>query len=68
VALFTAASPALVVVASHPTAGLDAGATLKALVTQFGGRGGGKPDLAQGGGLNAPSDALVTAAKKLLRE
>ena len=49
-------------------AGLDAGAALKALVAQFGGKGGGKPDLAQGGGLNASSDALVTAARKLLGE
>ena len=66
VALFTATSPALVVVASHPAAGLDAGATLKALVAQFGGKGGGKADLAQGGGLNASSDALVAAARELL--
>ena len=66
VALFTASSPALAVVASHPAAGLDAGATLKALVAQFGGKGGGKPDLAQGGGLNASSDALVAAARELL--
>ena len=63
-----ATAPALVVVARHPAAGLDAGATLKALVAQFGGKGGGKPDLAQGGGLNASSDALVTAARKLLGE
>jgi alanyl-tRNA synthetase len=66
VALFTATSPALVVVASHTAAGLDAGATLKALVARFGGKGGGKPDLAQGGGLNAPSDTLVAAARELL--
>jgi alanyl-tRNA synthetase len=68
VALFTTASPALVVVASHASAGLDAGAALKALVAQFGGKGGGRPDLAQGGGLNASSDALVAAARKLLEE
>ena len=68
VALFSASSPALVVVAAHPAAGLDAGATLKALVAQFGGKGGGKPDLAQGGGLNASSDALVAAARRLLEE
>ena len=66
VALFTATSPALVVVASHPAAGLDAGVTLKALVAQFGGKGGGKADLAQGGGLSASPDALVTAARELL--
>jgi alanyl-tRNA synthetase len=68
VALFTASLPALVVVASHPAAGVDAGAAVKALVAQFGGKGGGKPDLAQGGGLSAPSDALVAAARKLLEE
>jgi alanyl-tRNA synthetase len=66
VALFTATSPALAVVASHTAAGLDAGATLKALVARFGGKGGGKPDLAQGGGLNASSDTLVAAARELL--
>jgi len=66
VALFTTSSPALGVVAGHPAAGVDAGVILKALVAQFGGKGGGKADLAQGGGLNASSDALVAAARKLL--
>jgi alanyl-tRNA synthetase len=66
VVLFSTASPALVVVACHPAAGVDAGATLKALVGQFGGKGGGRPDLAQGGGLNAAPEALVSAARELL--
>jgi alanyl-tRNA synthetase len=66
VALFTTSSPALVVVACHPSAGVDANATLKALVAKFGGKGGGKPDLAQGGGLVGESSALVTAARELL--
>jgi alanyl-tRNA synthetase len=55
-----------VVVACHPSAGVDANATLKALVAKFGGKGGGKPDLAQGGGLVGESSALVTAARELL--
>lgn len=66
VVLFTTASPALVVVACHPDAGADAGATLKGLIAKFGGKGGGKPDLAQGGGLTGTSDELVAAARALL--
>jgi len=66
VVLFSKAVPALVVVACHPACGVDAGATLKALVTRFGGKGGGRPDLAQGGGLNAAPEALVSAAREVL--
>jgi alanyl-tRNA synthetase len=65
-ALFSTTSPALVVVACHPAAGVDAGAALKALVARFGGKGGGRSDLAQGGGLAADTDALVAAARDLL--
>jgi alanyl-tRNA synthetase len=67
VALFTTASPALVVVARHPDTGVDAGGVLKALVSRFGGRGGGKPDLAQGGGLSGSREDLTAAARELLR-
>jgi hypothetical protein len=37
------------------------------LVARFGGKGGGKPDLAQGGGLVADAEVLVAEAKQLLR-
>ena len=37
---------------------VDAGAVLKQLTAKFGGKGGGKPDLAQGGGLNASDCAI----------
>jgi alanyl-tRNA synthetase len=67
VALFSRSTPALVVVARGTAAPIDASTVLKALVGQFGGKGGGKPDLAQGGGLNANADELVTAASALLR-
>ncbi|MFN2446299.1 MAG: alanyl-tRNA editing protein [Vicinamibacterales bacterium] len=66
VVLFSASSPALVVVASHRDADIDAGAILKALVTKFGGKGGGKPDLAQGGGLVGSAADLVAVARDLL--
>lgn len=66
VALFSADTPALVVVARHPAVPVDAGAVVKALVATFGGKGGGRPELAQGGGLAATADALVTAARTLL--
>jgi alanyl-tRNA synthetase len=66
VVLFSASSPALAVIACHPGAGVDANATLKALTAKFGGKGGGKPDLAQGGGLTGSSNELISAARLLL--
>lgn len=66
VALFTATSPAQLVIALGPKATGDAGAILKRLTAEFGGKGGGKPDLAQGGGLIGSSDLLVERARALL--
>ncbi len=66
VALFTTTTPALVVIARGSTATTDAGALLKSLVAQFGGKGGGKADLAQGGGLAGSGDALIEAARSAL--
>ena len=66
VALFTASRPAQVVIARGSKANVDAGALLKRLAEKFGGKGGGKPDLAQGGGLNAPAAELVAYIKEIL--
>lgn len=66
IALFTTSAPALAVIARGAAGGIDAGAVLKALVARFGGKGGGKPDLAQGGGLSANAADLVSAATALL--
>ena len=66
-ALFTTASPALVVVARGKDAPIDASAVLKSLVAKFGGKGGGKPDLAQGGGLAGAAQELTDFARSLLR-
>jgi alanyl-tRNA synthetase len=66
VVLFTTTTPALVVVARGANANVDAGAVLKQLTAKFGGKGGGKPDLAQGGGLASSATELVAAARALL--
>jgi alanyl-tRNA synthetase len=66
VVLFTASTPAQVVIARGASAGVDAGALLKQLAAKFGGKGGGKPDLAQGGGLNAASADLMAAARSIV--
>jgi alanyl-tRNA synthetase len=59
VALFTSSTPAQVVIARGANAKADAGALLKQLTAKFGGKGGGKPDLAQGGGLVASGKDLA---------
>ena len=68
VVLFSRATPALVVVARGAKGGVDASAVLKALTTKFGGRGGGRPELAQGGGLDADTDTLLAEANRLLTQ
>jgi alanyl-tRNA synthetase len=66
VVLFTATVPALVVIARGTAATADAGALLKSLVAQYGGKGGGKPDLAQGGGLNGSLAQFSATLQPLL--
>jgi alanyl-tRNA synthetase len=66
IALFTTTTPALVVIARGTAATVDAGAMLKALVAQYGGKGGGKPDLAQGGGLTGSTVQLRESARVFL--
>jgi alanyl-tRNA synthetase len=66
VALCSTATPALVVVARSRTQSVDSNAVLKELVHQFGGRGGGKPDMAQGGGLDAGPAQIVEAARAIV--
>jgi alanyl-tRNA synthetase len=65
-AVFSTSQPALVVVARAAEVPVDASAVLKALIAQFGGKGGGKPDLAQGGGLTGDISAMVDAARTAL--
>lgn len=66
VALFTTATPAQVVIARGAKSSVDAAAILKQLAAKYGGKGGGKPDLAQGGGLTASTSDLIDATRTLL--
>jgi alanyl-tRNA synthetase len=66
VALFSTSSPIAVVVARSPGVAIDANAVLRALTDRFGGRGGGKPDLAQAGGLAGDVVEIAQAARILL--
>ena len=67
VVLLSAAAPFAVVVARSPDLTIDAHAVLRGLTERFGGRGGGKADLAQGGGLDGNLADLRAAALELLR-
>jgi alanyl-tRNA synthetase len=66
--LFGTPSPAAIVVARGEGATVDCGAVLKGLTARFGGKGGGRPDLAQGGGLDGEPADLVAHARALIGE
>lgn len=59
---------AFVVARSADVTAVDAGKIVRALTTSFGGRGGGKPDLAQGGGLTTPIEVCLARASELLSD
>ena len=61
--LVSTSTPALVAIARSADLGIQANHVLAALTARFGGRGGGKPDLAQAGGLNAPAEEILDAAR-----
>jgi alanyl-tRNA synthetase len=62
VAVLVGAEPGTVVVACGPEASADAGALVRQLIARFGGRGGGRRDAAQAGGLAAQPDDILKAA------
>jgi alanyl-tRNA synthetase len=65
--LVSNSSPVLVAVARAADVGGDAAAILKTLIARFGGRGGGRPELAQGGGLAGTPDDICAAARQALQ-
>jgi alanyl-tRNA synthetase len=65
--LLTTDAPMLVVVSRSQDLAIDTGAVLKKLVDQFGGRGGGKGAMAQGGGLTGDPGAVLAAARDFLK-
>jgi alanyl-tRNA synthetase len=58
--------PALAVVARSADVTIDAAGLFKTLSGRFGGKGGGRPDLAQGGGLDAAPAEILDAARAAL--
>jgi alanyl-tRNA synthetase len=64
--LLSSDSPPLIVIARAADLSLDAGAMLKRLTAHFGGKGGGRPELAQGGGLAGTHADILAAAAGLL--
>jgi alanyl-tRNA synthetase len=65
--LFSEPAPAAVVVARAADVRLDSAAVLKQLTASFGGKGGGRPELAQGGGLQGSGTELVDAARQIVK-
>jgi alanyl-tRNA synthetase len=55
-----------IVVARSADVSHDAGALLRAIVQQHGGKGGGRPELAQGGGLTSPPTVVLEFARTLV--
>jgi len=67
VAVLVGGPPAApIVVARAADARIDAAALLKQLVQRHGGKGGGRPELAQGGGLTASAADVLQSARDLL--
>jgi alanyl-tRNA synthetase len=64
--LVSTSAPALVVVSRAADMSLRANDVLNALTLKFGGRGGGKADLAQGGGLNGSPEEIIAEARRVI--
>jgi alanyl-tRNA synthetase len=64
IAVLVGAEPAApIVVACAPDANADAAAILKSMIGRFGGKGGGRPALAQGGGLQGEREEILAHAR-----
>ena len=66
-ALLSATEPRALVVGRSADVPLDAAAVLKDALARFGGKGGGKPDLAQGGGLSGTAEQIRTHVTATIR-
>lgn len=66
IALVSSSRPSSVVVARGNGLAIDAGSIVRDLMAEFGGRGGGKADLAQGGGCAGEPAAVAASARARL--
>jgi len=64
--LVSARNPVAVVVARSQDAALDSSKGLRMLLDRFGGRGGGRPELAQGAGLVGTIEDILGAAREVV--
>ena len=62
VAIMIAGDPVNVVVARGPAAEVDSSVVIRTLIVRFGGRGGGRAELAQAGGLSGRPEEILAAA------
>jgi alanyl-tRNA synthetase len=65
--LVASGSQPLLIVACTPSLGLDANTVVRRVTERFGGRGGGRADLAQAGGLSGNAAEIAAFARALLR-
>jgi alanyl-tRNA synthetase len=56
-------TPTLVVIARSADVSISAQQLLTKLMAAFGGRGGGRAETAQGGGLNGSADAIISMVR-----
>jgi alanyl-tRNA synthetase len=63
VVLVSSSTPALAVIARSADVNVSAQKLLASLMAEFGGRGGGRPEMAQGGGLGASADAILSRVR-----
>jgi alanyl-tRNA synthetase len=66
--VFLVAEPAPAAIVVARSAGLphDAGALLRQLIDRHGGKGGGRPEFAQGGGVSSPASDVLQSARELV--
>jgi alanyl-tRNA synthetase len=65
VVLVSAPEPASIVVARSADVAADSPSILRQLTDRFGGKGGGRPELAQGGGLMGSSNDIIEFARSV---
>jgi len=66
--LIGGSSPSPVVIARGEGSMHDSAVLLRRLIEKFGGKGGGRPDLAQGGGLQGDPQKIAAFAKSMVEE
>jgi len=66
VVLVSSSAPALLVAARSSNASIACDELVRKLTARFGGRGGGRPDLAQAGGIAADPTEIAAAARDLV--